>query len=259
MLHVTVAGSQGHRIRGLARHVVVSAFDGAMELDAGNADGRWPLAPGRLEMTSAQGELRVWIAGWGVAIKDGDALRIDVGRLVEAHNPRDSGPLSRPAAATLLREGALPPSANACAGNHVLLAEDDDDLRELLAVQLRRRGYQVTALCDGNALMDQLGAMLTGDGASALPDLVVSDIRMPNGTGLDVLAFLRCLGWRLPVVLITAFGDDATHLDAAELGAAAVLDKPFTLADLDAVVARLLAPRNKRRDVNASHLTLIDR
>jgi len=65
----------------------------------------------------------------------------------------------------------------------------------------------------------------------ARPDLIVSDVRMPGWSGLDLLRFLRHRRSAIPVVLITAFGDRDTHERAARLGAA-VLDKPFALADL---------------------------
>ena len=51
-------------------------------------------------------------------------------------------------------------------------------------------------------------------------------------TGLDVVAGLRRAEWITPVIIITAFGDEATHAEAQRLGAAAVFDKPFDVNDL---------------------------
>ena len=70
------------------------------------------------------------------------------------------------------------------------------------------------------------------------PDAIVSDVRMPGHSGLEMLAALRRAGWTTPVVLITAFGDRWVHDQARQLGAAAVLDKPF---DIDALRAVLLS------------------
>ena len=61
---------------------------------------------------------------------------------------------------------------------------------------------------------------------------------MPGHSGLEMLAALRREGWTTPVVLITAFGDRWVHDQARQLGAAAVLDKPF---DIDALRAVLLS------------------
>ena len=74
-------------------------------------------------------------------------------------------------------------------------------------------------------------------------DLVISDIRMPWVTGMEVLRGMRqCLGYP-PVILITAFGDDQTHAEARQLGAAAVFDKPFDIEELLEKVRELVASR----------------
>ena len=62
--------------------------------------------------------------------------------------------------------------------------------------------------------------------------VVISDIRMPGFSGLDVLKHLRTADAHAPVVLITAFPTDETRRRAQELGAVALLDKPFDLEDL---------------------------
>ena len=118
----------------------------------------------------------------------------------------------------------------------VFLAEDDPELRELLARRLRRLGCDVIELRSGNELLQQL------KGAPVLdpPDLVISDHRMPGTTGLDVLSTLRATGVVAPFVLITAFGDPELHAEARRRGAAAVFDKPFELDDLCAMVRGLL-------------------
>ncbi len=77
------------------------------------------------------------------------------------------------------------------------------------------------------------------DGAE-LVDLLVSDIRMPICTGLQILEQLRAVHCPLPVVLMTAFGGEATRRHARRLGAV-LLDKPFRVEDLRAVVARHLS------------------
>ena len=71
-------------------------------------------------------------------------------------------------------------------------------------------------------------------------DLIVSDIRMPYITGMQVLRELRERDDAPPMILITAFGSDALHAKAERLGAVAVFDKPFDVEDLVAKVESLL-------------------
>jgi DNA-binding NtrC family response regulator len=120
----------------------------------------------------------------------------------------------------------------------VLLAEDDEDMREMLAGVLRRDGYDVIEARDGFQLLQYLATHTPA--AEDAVDLVISDIRMPGKNGLDVLAGLRWADPATPVVLITGFGDLRTHLEAKRLGAAAVLDKPFDLQQLRSVILNLL-------------------
>lgn len=108
----------------------------------------------------------------------------------------------------------------------VLLAEDDREMRMLVATTLRRAGWDVVEASDGVDMLDLIAWILERrtDWASCV---LVSDVRMPNMGGLEVLDHLRGLGWPGGTVLITAFGDEAIHTRARELGANAVLDKPF--------------------------------
>jgi len=117
----------------------------------------------------------------------------------------------------------------------VLLAEDDDQMRMLVAAALRADGHHVVEARDGRALLDEIGSELLGERPGQLTDLIVSDIRMPGLTGLEVLAGIRQARWSTPVILITAFGDEATHVAARALGAAC-FDKPFDLDDLRTAV-----------------------
>jgi CheY-like chemotaxis protein len=121
-------------------------------------------------------------------------------------------------------------------GRSVLLAEDDDDLRHLLAQTLRGEGFRVIECPDGLALAEALVSRLeTGERPF---DLVVSDVRMPGVTGLSVLEELS--EWEelrnLPMVLITAFGGPSLHALARRFGAVSLLEKPFDMPALLRVV-----------------------
>jgi len=91
----------------------------------------------------------------------------------------------------------------------VLLAEDDAEFRRLLVSVLEEAGYEVVEAEDGLALLATIEDTLTVRRERPDAFLVVADVRMPGLTGLDVLAILRCANWATPVILITAFGDEA--------------------------------------------------
>ncbi len=123
----------------------------------------------------------------------------------------------------------------------VAVVEDDPEMRALIASTLRCDGYAVVELRGGDAFIAYLGDTLR---QAALPrvDAIVSDIRMPGLSGMDLLAGLRKVS-TIPFILITAFGSPETHAEARSLGATAVLDKPFDMDELRSVVRRAVGPR----------------
>jgi CheY-like chemotaxis protein len=126
-----------------------------------------------------------------------------------------------------------------CAEPRVLVAEDDLEMRRLVCRAMRRAGYEVTEVADGRALISTLIHLMT-QAPGSMPDLIISDVRMPGCTGLEVLARLRRSDATIPVILITAFGDQQTHTEAERLGAVRVLDKPFDVDELCAAAQELV-------------------
>lgn len=122
----------------------------------------------------------------------------------------------------------------------VLLAEDQAEMRALLCGMLAREGYEVVVAQDGPGLIQTLIAGLTEDGDAWVPDLIISDVRMPGFSGVEVLARLRRESWATPVLLITAFGDDELREQVAGLGGARVLDKPFELEELKELAREMI-------------------
>ena len=114
----------------------------------------------------------------------------------------------------------------------IVLAEDDDSMRRLVAAVLRRDGFEVLEIEDGVGLLERVGKSILGRSHAGSIQLIIADNRMPVLSGLDVLGRLRRADDATPFILITAFGDTATHSEAARLGASAVFDKPFDLDDL---------------------------
>ena len=121
----------------------------------------------------------------------------------------------------------------------VILAEDDPELRSLLAFCLFQAGYSVTSCSDGLSLLERIQAGLDGEDAPIA--LVITDIRMPGLTGLEVLEAYHDLPSLPPMICMTAFGDRETHEQALQLRASAVFDKPFDI-DLLLDKARQLCP-----------------
>ena len=121
----------------------------------------------------------------------------------------------------------------------VLLADDDDEMRRLLADALRLDGHDVVEARDGTGLLSLVGSTTLPTSAGRPAGVIVSDIRMPGVTGLEVLRLVRERDPLMPMVLITGFGDAETRAEAHRLGADVVLDKPVDLYHLLEVV-RLL-------------------
>jgi DNA-binding response OmpR family regulator len=113
----------------------------------------------------------------------------------------------------------------------ILLAEDDTELRKLLCWSLERNGYHVVECSDGMSLMKKLG--LLGPADRVQPhDLIISDVRMPGVTGMQVLENVREFTNFPPMILITAFPDAASRNQATKLGAVAMIAKPFDIEEL---------------------------
>lgn len=114
----------------------------------------------------------------------------------------------------------------------VLIAEDDPEMGDLLAAALHLDGYEVVHARTGAQLLDSIGTQLLNALDRAPVDLIISDIRLPGMSGLEVLAALRQTDWSTPVILISAFADPETHAEAHRLGATLVFNKPFDIDDL---------------------------
>jgi DNA-binding NtrC family response regulator len=119
------------------------------------------------------------------------------------------------------------------------LAEDDSEMRRLLSGFLRRDNCEVIEAQSGTHLCELIAREGLIAPSHAPLDLIISDIRMPGRSGLEVLAGMRRTDTTTPVILITAFGDRDTHADAHRLGALAVFNKPFDLDDLRTLVVSL--------------------
>ncbi|NEX17988.1 MAG: sensor domain-containing diguanylate cyclase [Halochromatium sp.] len=126
----------------------------------------------------------------------------------------------------------------------VLYVEDEDDIREELAVFLRRRVATVHTAANGRAGLDAF--------SQYRPDLVITDIRMPVMTGLEMAERIRAINPATPVIITTAFEETRYFQKAIELGVDQYLTKPLNLDSLAAALlkcARLIRAETALREV----------
>ena len=126
--------------------------------------------------------------------------------------------------------------------HRVLMAEDDAPLRTMMAAALRRAGCEVTEATDGAQMLALLEEASRRGNLEAY-HVIVSDVRMPNLSGIDALSALRKAQRTTPVILVTGYDTEETYATACELGAIAVLDKPIDLEQLRAAVLQAARSR----------------
>ena len=123
----------------------------------------------------------------------------------------------------------------------ILVVDDDESLRWVTQVQLQQNGYQVNAAADA----DQALAMIR----EALPDLVITDLKMPGISGLDLLKKIRTEYPEVMVIMVTAFGTVETAVEAMKAGAYDYITKPVNMEELRLMVSRGLDHLNLREQV----------
>jgi len=133
-------------------------------------------------------------------------------------------------------------------GKKVLLVDDDEKLRKLVREYLEGYGFETIALPDGSSVLKTI--------RSESPDIIILDIMLPGRDGLDVLKEIR-LEHAVPVIMLTAKGEDADRIVGLELGADDYLPKPFNprelLARLKAVIRRF--PHQDRAPAAETHIS----
>jgi len=121
-------------------------------------------------------------------------------------------------------------SENAAAQPVVHVIDDDEGLRESLAFLLRSAALEVRSFESAKAFLDVL--------PHAIPGCVITDVRMPDMSGIELLRRLKELKIGVPVIVITGHGDIALAVEAMKMGAADFFEKPF---DDDLLVASVRA------------------
>src|SRR5438105_2414709 len=114
----------------------------------------------------------------------------------------------------------------------ILVVDDEQAVRDLLAKTLTMADYEVDTAGDGPAALDRLRAVEY--------DLLITDLKMPGMDGLSVIRESRRQAPELPVIIITGYSTEASAIEAINLGVAGYLTKPFRLRRILAAAARAL-------------------
>jgi two-component system, OmpR family, response regulator len=126
-------------------------------------------------------------------------------------------------------------------GHHLLVVDDEENLRSMLAAALQHNGFTVTAVPNGREALEMIPV--------ARPDLVLLDVMMPELDGFEVCRRLRASGDRTPVLFLTARDATEDKVRGLTLGGDDYLQKPFSLEEL---VARTNAVLRRTNDAGAS-------
>ncbi len=113
----------------------------------------------------------------------------------------------------------------------ILVVEDEPSIREVVSLYLRRAGYQVTAVEDGQAALESL--------ARQTPDLIVLDLMLPKVDGLEITRWLRERG-DTPIIMLTARREEHDRIAGLEMGADDYVVKPFSPQELVSRVRAVL-------------------
>ena len=148
----------------------------------------------------------------------------DIDAWLESQRPRSGRPAASPSAA---------PRATAVAGRpRVLVVDDEATIRDLLSKTLALAEYDVDLAPDGRSALDRL---------RMIPyDLLITDLKMPGVDGLTVIREARRLKADLPVIIITGFSNEASAIEAVNLGVSGYLTKPFRVPRVLAAAAKAL-------------------
>lgn len=129
----------------------------------------------------------------------------------------------------------------------VLVVDDKEMLRDSVAMTLQRAGMTVFAAADGTAALDMV--------AKKRPDAIVTDLKMPNMTGIELIEKVHAIDEDLPVVLMTAFGTIETAVKAMKLGAFDYITKPFEGDELVIAIKRAIDHAKLKRENTLLKLT----
>ena len=131
----------------------------------------------------------------------------------------------------------------------IYVIEDEPSIAEVVHLYLRRAGYQVTVLADGQSAMDAL--------VQKQPDLVVLDLMLPKVDGLTITRWLRDRS-DVPIIMLTARRDEADRIAGLEMGADDYVVKPFSPQELVSRVRAVLRRTHGNSEEASEHPLVFD-
>jgi DNA-binding NtrC family response regulator len=120
----------------------------------------------------------------------------------------------------------------------VLVVDDEQDLREVTALNIEIEGYEVLTASSGNEALSLLEKNNV--------DLIISDIRMADGDGITLVKTLKEKGNKLPLILLVTGFSEITKSDAIKLGAYDLLEKPADPAIINRILTKLTKEKSAR-------------
>ncbi|MBI5189353.1 MAG: response regulator [Nitrospirae bacterium] len=120
----------------------------------------------------------------------------------------------------------------------ILVVDDEEHAREGLSKILTREGYEVETAANGREAIDLIKRQNF--------DLVITDMRMPLVDGFEVLREIKKMDDSVGVIMITAYGEVESYLEAMNLGAFEYINKPVRVNELKRVITKVLEDRRKK-------------
>jgi two-component system response regulator PilR (NtrC family) len=133
--------------------------------------------------------------------------------------------------------------------SRILVVDDEESIREFLEIMLKKEGYEVTTAEDGARAKDIL--------TKKSFDMIVSDLQMPNMTGIELLKHVKESYPDTVFMLITAFGTTETAVDAMKMGAYDYVTKPFKIDEVRMNIANALRSQNLEVEVRTLKKELV--
>ncbi|MBE9535558.1 MAG: response regulator [Proteobacteria bacterium] len=115
----------------------------------------------------------------------------------------------------------------------ILVVDDDEGIRQSLSLILKKRGYLAEACACGKDAVTKL--------RSSPYDVLLTDLRMPEMGGIELLKAARKLYPSMGAIIMTGFGEISTYLEAMDLGAAEYINKPVKSEELELIIKKLMA------------------
>ena len=125
---------------------------------------------------------------------------------------------------------------------HILVVDDEESMLEFLEYMLQKEGYRVSKTTEGQKALEMIQK-------EASFDLIISDLRIPDLTGWELLKMVRKTDPETPVVYVTAYASSDTAIEALQLGAFDYITKPFQVEEFKNLVKNALLARSLKRKV----------